>query len=113
MSVLVDVAAEGRSLDSVRAFDLLCGVLESWRAELQAAVGSLRVVVADVLVQKQSKVPLGEDQHSVGEFGRHGLDESLGEAVCLRASGWELNDVGARVGKDRVEGSGELAGPMP
>jgi hypothetical protein len=32
-------------------------------------------------------MPLAEDQHSVGEFGSHGSYESLGEAVCLRASG--------------------------
>ena len=73
----------------------------------------MRVVVADVVVRKQSKVRLAEDRHSVGEFGSHGSDESLGEAVCLRASGWDLNDVDARVGEDRVEGSGELAGPIP
>ena len=88
-------------------------MLGSWGAELLAEVGWLRVAVADVLVQKQSKVPLAEDQHSVGEFGSHGSDESLGEAVCLRASGWDLTDVDARVGEDRVEGSGELAGPIP
>jgi hypothetical protein len=69
--------------DNVRTFDLLCGVLGSWWAELVTAVGSLRVVVADVLVQKQSKVPLAEDQRSVGEFGSHGSCESLGGAVCL------------------------------
>ena len=54
-----------------------------------AAVGSLRVV-ADVLVQKQSKVPLAEDQRSVGEFGLHDSGKSLGEAVCLGASGWDF-----------------------
>ena len=39
---------------NVRTFDLLCGVLGSWWAVLVAAVGSLCVVVAGLLVQKQS-----------------------------------------------------------
>ena len=32
--------------------------------------GVVAFVVADVLVQKQSKVPLAEDQHSVGSSAR-------------------------------------------
>jgi hypothetical protein len=112
-SIFVDEAAEDRSPDNVRTFEFLGGVLGSWWAQLLAAVGWLRVVVADVLVHKQSRVPLAEDHHSVGEFGSHGSCESLAEAVWLPASGWDLNDVDARVGEDRVEGSGELAGPIP
>lgn len=113
MSIFVDEAAEDRSPDNVGVFEFLCGVLGSWWAQLLAAVGWLRVVVAGVVVLKQLKVPLAEDHHSVGEFGWHGSYESLGEAVCLWASGWDLNDVDARVGEDRVEGSCELAGPIP
>ena len=64
-----------------------CVVHGSWWARLLAAVGSLRVVAVDVIVQTRSKVPLAEDHHSVGEFGSHGSDESFGEAVGLRASG--------------------------
>jgi hypothetical protein len=68
-----------------------------------AAVGPLRVVVADVFVEEQSKMSLAEDQYPVGEFGSEGSDESLGEAVRLRAAGWDLDDVDARVGEDHVE----------
>ena len=46
---------------------------------------------------------LAEDQYPVGEFGSEGSDESLGEAVRLRAAGWDLHDVDARVGEDHVE----------
>jgi hypothetical protein len=94
--IFVDEAAEDRPPDNVRTFEFLCGVHGSWWARLLAAVASLRVVAVDVIVRTRSKVPLAEDHHSVGEFGSHGSDESFGEAVGLRASGWDLNDVDPR-----------------
>jgi hypothetical protein len=61
-SILVDEAAKDRSPDDVRGFVFVNGVLGSWWAELPAAVGPLRVVVAEVFVEEQSKMSLAEDQ---------------------------------------------------
>jgi len=79
------------------------GVLGSWWAELLAAVRPVRVVVADIFVEEQSRVSLAEDQHPVGELGCDGSDESFGEAVRPRTSRWDLHDVDAGIGEGHVE----------
>jgi hypothetical protein len=40
--------------------------------------------VANVVREHYTQVSLTEDQHSVGEFGSEGADESFGEAVGPR-----------------------------
>jgi hypothetical protein len=40
--------------------------------------------VANVGCEHDTQVPLAEDQHTIGEFGSQGADESFGEAVGPR-----------------------------
>ena len=56
------------------------------RAKFAGTVGSSTVVVANVVSEHNTQVPLTEDQHSVGEFGSDGAYESFCEAVRDPAS---------------------------
>ena len=110
--VFVDEAAEDWSPDDACG-SVVSGVLGSRWVQLLAAVGPLRVVVADVFAEEQSKMSLAEDQYPVGEFGSDSSYESFGEAVRLWTSGWDLHDADTGVGEDGVEGTRELAGSIP
>ena len=48
------------------------------------AVGSSTVVVANVVREHHTHVPLIEDQHTVGKFGSDSAHEPFGEAVRPR-----------------------------
>jgi hypothetical protein len=52
-------------------------------AMVAGSVGSSAVVVPDVGREYHTHAPLIEDQHTVGEFGSEGADESFGKTVCL------------------------------
>ena len=81
-------------------------------AQFAGAVWPLTVVVSNVFREHRMQVPLTEDQHAVGEFGSDGADEPFGETVPLRAA-WRNSDyLYAHIGKDGVEGCGELASPV-
>jgi hypothetical protein len=71
------------------------------------------VVVAGVLIQQVPKMAFTEDQHPVGEFGSGGQHEPLGIGVRPGTPGRDLDGLDAGAGEDRVEGGGELAGPVP
>jgi hypothetical protein len=45
------------------------GSAMGWGAKFVGTVGSLAVVVLNVLREYHTQVPLAEDQHVVGEFG--------------------------------------------
>jgi hypothetical protein len=83
-----------------------------WRSQVAAAVRALLVVVAGVFVQDVLEVASAEDQHAVGELGVGGEHEPLGAGVRARTAGRDLEDFHASVSEDRVEGGGELAGPV-
>ncbi|WP_238598097.1 hypothetical protein [Saccharothrix sp. ALI-22-I] len=53
-----------------------------------------------------------EDEQSVGGFASGGACEPFGVAVGSRTPWWDLHDLDAGVGEDRVERGGELAGPV-
>jgi hypothetical protein len=57
-------------------------------------------------------VPLAEDQHPVGDLGPGGENEPLRKGVRPRAAGRDLHGLDAGCGEDRVEGIGELPGPV-
>jgi hypothetical protein len=69
--------------------------------------------VPGVLGQDVPKVALAEDEHPVGELGTGGEHEPFGVGVHARTAGGDLEDLDARVGQDRIERGGELAGPIP
>ena len=68
--------------------------LRTW---LQFSMWPLPVVVRGVGCQHPSDVPFTEDQHLVGDFGSHGQDEALGEAVRPRTSRRDLDHRDARI----------------
>jgi hypothetical protein len=55
---------------------------------------------------------LAKDQYAGGEFGSQGADEPFGETVRSRTSRRNLHDADTDVSKYRVEGHGELTGPV-
>ena len=81
-------------------------------AQFAGTVRLPTVVMANVLREHQTQVPLTEDQHTIGEFGSDGADEPFGETVRLRAARRNPNPLDAHIGKDGVEGCGELASPV-
>ena len=70
------------------------------------------VVVRRVLGEHAAEVSFPEDQHPIGDFGADGQDEAFGEAVRLRAAGWDLDHLNACIGQHRVERRGELSGSI-
>ena len=82
------------------------------RAESAAAVGPSSVVVPGVLGQDRPQVPFAEDQHPVGDLGPGGEHEPFGVGVRARAPGRDLHHLDTGAGQDRVEGRGELPGPV-
>ena len=80
--------------------------------QFAGAVWASTVVMANVLGERQTQVPLTEDQYAVGEFGSDGADEPLGETVRLRAARRNPDYLDAHIGEDGVEGCGELASPV-
>jgi hypothetical protein len=97
-------------VDHAPVFEVVGWRVGPWRSELSAAVGSLSVVVPGVVGEQLAEVSLPEDQHPVGEFGSERSHESLGEAVRLRASRWNLHDADAGIGEHGIGGGAELAG---
>jgi hypothetical protein len=57
-------------------------------------------------------VAVAENEHAVGQFGAQGADPAFRDGVGLWAAGRGFDHGDARVGQDRVEGVGELAGPV-
>jgi hypothetical protein len=53
-----------------------------------------------------------EDEYAVGDFGAGGEHEPFRVGVGSRASWWDLAHSDADVGQYRVEGGGELSGPV-
>ena len=73
------------------------------RAKFAGTVGSSTVVVANVVSEHNTQVPLTEDQHSVGEFGSDGAYESFGETVRPWATRRNLDHLDAHIGEHSVE----------
>ena len=80
--------------------------------KVAGAVGSLTVVMLNILREHQPQVPLTEDQHTIGEFGSEGAHEPFGEAVLPRAPRRNLDHLDAYLDENSVERGGELAGPV-
>jgi hypothetical protein len=108
---LREVLADGPALDPLVG-EVGGGVVGPGRAELTAAMGSSSVVMIRVLGQHHPQVPFAEDQHPVGDLGPGGEHEPFGIGVRPRAPGRDLHRLDARAGQDRVEGRGELPGPV-
>jgi len=68
--------------------------------ELAAAMGASAVVVGLVLGQDRPQMPLGEDQHPVGDLGPGGEHEPFRVSVRSRASGRDLYGLDASVCQD-------------
>ncbi len=112
MFVLVDQAVEDWSAMYRRAARLYCWPIRSWWCELECSVGLAVGVVGCVAVQHRPQVALVDDEQSVSDFASDGPDEPLGVGVGSRASWWDLHDLNAGGGEDRVERGGELTGPV-
>ena len=81
----------------------------TWWDQVEAAVGTVLVVVAQIFGQDAAQVVLTVDEHSVGQFGAQRADPAFRAGVRPRASWWSLDDLDARAGEDGVERIGELS----
>ena len=81
----------------------------TWWDQVEAAVGTVLVVVAQIFGQDAAQVVLTEDEHSVGQFGAQRADPAFRVGVRPRASWWSLDDLDARASEDGVERIGELS----
>jgi hypothetical protein len=88
------------------------GVDRSWWAKVTAAVRPSTVVVPNIFREHHTQVPLIADQHPVGEFGSDRMHEPFGETVRPRTTRRNPDHTDAHIGEDRIEGCGELAGPV-
>ena len=80
--------------------------------EFAGTVRPSTVVMANVLREHQTQVPLAEDQYTVGEFGPDRAYEPFGETVRPRATWRSPDHLDAHIGEDGIERCGELAGPI-
>jgi hypothetical protein len=110
--VLVDQASEKPlSLDPLRV-EVCCGVGRLGWAKLAGTVRPSTVVVPDVLGERGPKMPLTEDQHTVGELGSGCEHKPLGVAVRPWAVWRNPDRLDTHVGQDGIEGGRELASPV-
>ncbi len=88
------------------------GVVGPWRLKVATAIGASSVVVRDIFDQDGTEAPFTEDHNPVGDLGPDRADEPLRVGVRPRSSGRDRDRGDAGVGEDRVEGRGELPGPV-
>ncbi len=75
-------------------------------------VGSVAVVVIDVLVQYRAQVTFTVDQHTVDHLGAYRTDPPLGIAIRPRCPRRRLQHRDTRSGEDLIEDGGELGGSI-
>ncbi len=83
------------------------------RAELAAAMGTTSVVMGLVLGQDRPQMTLAEDQHPVGDLRPGREHEPFRIGIRARAPGRDFHGLDADASQERVEGPGELPGPIP
>jgi len=88
------------------------GVVRPGRAELTAAMRAPSVVVRLVPGQDQPQVSFAENQHPVCDLRPGGEYEPFGIGVRPGASGRNLHRLDPGAGQRRIEGCGELPGPV-
>jgi hypothetical protein len=111
--VLVGQATQNWSTFDVFMAEVGGGVGRLGWAKVAAAVGTSAVVVANVLREHYTQVPLTEDQQAVGELGSESAYEPFGEAVRLRATRRNPDYLDAHIGENGIERCGELVGSVP
>jgi hypothetical protein len=82
------------------------------RAKVAGTVRSSTVVMANVLREHQTHVPLTKGQHTIGQFGSEGAEKPFGETVRPQAAWRDPDHLDAHIGEDGVEGCGEPSGPV-
>jgi hypothetical protein len=68
--------------------------------------------VPNIFREHQTQVPLIADQHAVGEFGSDRTHEPFSETVRPRTTRRNPHHADTHIGQDRIEGCGELTGPI-
>ena len=111
--VLVDQATQNWSKLDVFMAEVGGGVGQLGWAKIAGVVGSSNVVVANVLREHYTQVPLTEDQHSVGELGSESAYEPFGETVRPWATRRNPDHLDAHIGENGIERCSELADPIP
>jgi len=70
-------------------------------------------VVGGVFIQDSAQVVLPEDERAVGHFGTDGANPAFGVGVRAWAAWRDLHHLDPGATEYRVEGTGELPGPIP
>ncbi len=110
--VLVDEPAEDRpSPDRVDQSRIVVRLVDGVGASLlRAAVGSMAVVVVDVLVEERAELSLVPDHRVIEQLSADGSHETLDDGVGSWRAGWRGDDVAAFAGDNVVEGGHERRG---
>jgi hypothetical protein len=87
-------------------------VARPWWAKFAGAVRPSTVVVANILREHCTQVPLADDQYAVGEFGSRGADKPFGDTVRPRTLSRNPDHLGAHLGQDSIKRRGEPASPV-
>jgi hypothetical protein len=75
----------------------------------EASVGTVRVVVLDVLVQELFQLAAVPDEGAVEKVAAHGADPAFRIRVRDRGARWRADDRRSVASEDLVEGGDELA----
>jgi len=112
LAVFVDESAAG-SVSSDRSAGLMLDNFGIVRCALtEGAVGSMRVVVPDILAEQLFEVSAVPDEGAVAELAAHGADPPFRVGVRDRCVRRCADDAGAVATEDLVERADELAGAV-
>jgi hypothetical protein len=110
--VFVDEAAEDVTAAELSCDQRLRFAIALWalgRRQVEAAVGTMVVVVPDVAVEDTKEVAAAGEQEMIQAFPAHGADPALGDGVGVRRLDRRTDDLRSDRAPEVIEGPGELA----
>jgi hypothetical protein len=110
---MLRVRFRGSGREDIAAVDLFGGWRSRYglglgRRQVEAAVGTMAVVVPDVAVEDAKEVAAAGDQEMVQALPAHGANPTLGDGVGVRRLDRGADDLGADRAPDVIEGPGDL-----
>jgi hypothetical protein len=112
-SALIEQAAGDRSAGDPFGWSVGDRMVGPGWPKLPPSVRPLAVVMPGICVEHVPKLAFTEDQQPVGELDPGSEHEPLGVRFRPGGARRDLHNVDPGVGEHRVEGDGELSGPVP